>query len=78
MRSVLGLMVAALLAGGGTTAGSVICPALDRPAFAQQAKPPAKKPPGKQRSQRSTYPPTTGFEHQQCTVKDPCSTRNQH
>ena len=38
---------------------------------AAKAKP-AKKP----RPERKPAPQKTGFEHQQCTVQDPCSTRN--
>jgi hypothetical protein len=55
------------------TFGSLMAPILESPALAQKAK--ASK---KQRSQRGSAPQTTGFEHQQCTVQDPCSTRNQH
>ncbi len=73
MRSVLGFAVAVSVAAGGMTAASLVVPALESPALAQKANP-AKK----QRGQRSTVPRTTGFEHQQCTVQDPCSTRNQH
>jgi hypothetical protein len=72
MRSILGLVIALALAFGGMTFASVV-PAFESPALAQKAK--ASK---KQRSQRSAVPQRTGFEHQQCTVQDPCSTRNQH
>ena len=60
------------------TAANLVVPALQSPALAQKAKPAENKPAKKQRDQRRTVPQTTGFEHQQCTVQDPCSTRNQH
>jgi hypothetical protein len=75
MRSVLGFVVAVSVATGAMTAASLVVPALQSPALAQKAK---DKPAKKQRDQRHTVPQTTGFEHQQCTVQDPCSTRNQH
>ena len=71
MRALLKLIVAVALAATGVTAGSLVIPALDSPALAQKAKP-AKKP----RPERKPAPQKTGFEHQQCTVQDPCSTRN--
>ena len=67
----LKLVVAVALAMTGLTAGSLVVPALDSPALAQKAKP-SKKP----RTERKPAPQKTGFEHQQCTVQDPCSTRN--
>ena len=73
MRAVLGFVVAMSLAIGGMTTASLVVPELESPALAQNAKPSKK-----QRSQRGTAPQRTGFEHQQCTVQNPCSTRNQH
>jgi hypothetical protein len=84
MRSVLGFMVSVLVSvslalGGMTVAGLV--PAFESPALAQKAKTSnnktSNKTSGQQRGQRSSAPQRTGFEHQQCTVQDPCSTRNQ-
>jgi hypothetical protein len=74
MRSVVGFAVAVFLAVGGITAASLAVPVLESPALAQKAqksKTASQKP-------RPASPRTTGFEHQQCTVQDPCSTRNQH
>ena len=70
MRAFLKLIVAGALAVTGLTSGSLV-PALDSPALAQKAKT-SKKP----RTERRPAPQKTGFEHQQCTVQDPCSTRN--
>ena len=78
MRSVLGFVVAVCVAVGATTAASLVVPALESPALAQKARPAKNKPAKKPRDQRRTVLQTTGFEHQQCTVQDPCSTRNQH
>jgi hypothetical protein len=77
MRSVLGFVVAVSLAVGGMTAANLMAPELDSPALAQNAQK-SKTASQKPRGQRRTAPQTTGFEHQQCTVQDPCSTRNQH
>jgi hypothetical protein len=63
------LAIAAVLAAGGLTAASLLLPA-EGPAFAAKAK--------KSKTQRSYVPQTTGFEHQQCSVQNPCSTRNTH
>jgi hypothetical protein len=70
MRSFLRLMTAVAVAAGGMTAASVIVPIFEGPAFAAKAK--------KSKTQRSFVPQTTGFEHQQCSVQNPCSTRNTH
>ena len=71
MRAFLKLIVAVALAVTGLTSGSLLVPALDSPALAQKAKA-SKKP----RAERKPASQTTGFEHQQCSVKEPCSTRN--
>jgi hypothetical protein len=70
MHSFLRLMIAAALAVGGVTAASLVLPISDGPAFAAKAK--------RSKTQRSFVPQTTGFEHQQCSVQNPCSTRNTH
>lgn len=72
MRRLMIFALAAAVAAGGLTAAGIIVPALESPALAQKAKAP-KKP----RVQPSYAPQTTGFEHQQCSVQNPCSTRNQ-
>ena len=71
MRAFLKLIVAVALAVTGLMSGSLLVPALDSPALAQKAKV-SKKP----RTERRPAAQTTGFEHQQCSVKEPCSTRN--
>jgi hypothetical protein len=63
-------MIVLTLAAGGLTATSLMLPALEGLAFAAKAK--------KSKTQRSYVPQTTGFEHQQCSVQNPCSTRNTH
>ena len=70
MRSFLRLTMAMVLAVGGMTAASVTVPMSESPAFAAKAK--------RSKAQRSPVRQTTGFEHQQCTVQDPCSSRNFH
>jgi len=70
MRACVALVVASAVAVGGLTAASM---ALPRPALAAKAK---AKTSGKP-AQRRYVPQTTGFEHQQCSVQNPCSTRNQ-
>lgn len=67
----LKLIVTVALAVTGLSSGSLVVPALDSPALAQKAK--AAKKPG---PERRTASQPTGFEHQQCSVKEPCSTRN--
>jgi hypothetical protein len=71
MYAFLKLIVVVTLAANGLIAGSLVIPALGSPALAQKAKP-SKKP----RAEGKPAPQKTGFEHQQCTVQDPCSTRN--
>jgi hypothetical protein len=66
--------MAVVLAVGGSTAASVIVPMSESPAFAAKAKSANNR----SKPQRSTVRQTTGFEHQQCTVQDPCSSRNFH
>jgi hypothetical protein len=73
MRAFLALMVASAVAVGGLAAVSAVLPAVSGPALAAKAK--AKK--SSTPSQRRYIPQTTGFEHQQCSVQNPCSTRNQ-
>jgi hypothetical protein len=73
MRAFLVLIVAFAMAGGGLAAVSVVLPVAGSPALAAKAKAKAS---GK-RTQRRSVPQTTGFEHQQCSVQNPCSTRNQ-
>jgi hypothetical protein len=68
----LSILTAVALAVAGLAAVSVTVPGLESPALAQNAKQ-SRKP----RLQRSTVPRSTGFEHQQCSVQSPCSTRNQ-
>ena len=63
-------MIAVALAVGGVTATSLVFPISEGPAFAAKAK--------KSKTQRSFVSQTTGFEHQQCSVQNPCSTRNTH
>jgi hypothetical protein len=73
MRAFLALIVASAMAFGGLAAVSVVLPAVGSPALAAKAK--AKK--SSTSAQRRYVPQTTGFEHQQCSVQNPCSTRNQ-
>lgn len=70
MRSFLMLTVAAAIAIGGLTAASLLFPASEGPALAVKAK--KSRTPTNERSTQQT----TGFEHQQCSVQQPCSTRN--
>jgi hypothetical protein len=65
------LLMAAAVAVTGLTATS-LSPMLDNPALAQKAKQ-AKKP----RAIRTYERQSTDFSHQQCSVTNPCSTRNQ-
>ena len=65
----LPLLIAAAVAVTGLAAAS-LSPVLESPALAQKAK--QKKP----RAAR-TYERQTDFSHQQCSVTNPCSTRNQ-
>jgi hypothetical protein len=74
MRAFLKLTVAAALAATGLTAGSSVVPGLDSPALAQKAK--GSKGVKKPRTERRPAAQTTGFGHQQCSVQNPCSTRN--
>ena len=67
------ILIAAAVAVTGLAATSLVVPGLDGPALAQKAKPSKKR----QRSPSTYGPRTTGFEHQQCSVQNPCSTRNQ-
>jgi hypothetical protein len=71
MRSFLTLIVAVAVAVSGLTVAGLVAPVLESPALAQKAKP-AKKP----RATRNPPSHMTGFEHQQCSVQNPCSTRN--
>jgi hypothetical protein len=64
------LLIAAAVAVTGLTAAS-LSPVFESPALAQKAK--QKKP----RATRTYERQPTDFSHQQCSVKDPCSTRNQ-
>jgi hypothetical protein len=64
------LLIAAAVAVTGLTAAS-LSPVLESPAVAQKAK--QKKP----RAARSYESRQTDFSHQQCSVTNPCSTRNQ-
>jgi hypothetical protein len=73
MRAFLALIVVSAMAGGGLAAASMVLPAVGSPALAAKAK---AKSTGKP-AQRRYVPQTTGFEHQQCSVQNPCSTRNQ-
>jgi hypothetical protein len=73
MRALLALIVASAVAVGGLTAASVVL--FDVGSLALAAKAKAKRS-GKPASRRYV-PQTTGFEHQQCSVQNPCSTRNQ-
>ena len=70
MRSFLRLTVAATIAIGGLTAASVLLPACEGPALAAKAKK------SKTQANERSAPQTTGFEHQQCSVQQPCSTLN--
>ena len=63
-------LIAAAVAVTGLTTTSLF-PILDSPALAQKAK--QKKP----RAARSYEARQTDFSHQQCSVTNPCSTRNQ-
>jgi hypothetical protein len=72
MRRVLTSIVAIAVAAGGLTAANVMLPVWESPALAAKAKP---KSSGK-RTERKPARQTTGFEHQQCSVQNPCSTRN--
>ena len=71
MRSFLMLTVAAAIAFGELATASLVWPAFEGPAMAA-AK--AKKPRGRAEARSTSQ--TTGFEHQQCSVQQPCSTRN--
>jgi hypothetical protein len=73
MRAFLALIVASAMAFGGLATVSVALPTIGSPALAAKAK---AKTSGKP-TQRRSVPQTTGFEHQQCSVQNPCSTRNQ-
>lgn len=73
MRAFLALIVASAVACGGLAAVGVVLPFAGSPALAAKAK--AKK--SSAPAQRRYVPQTTGFEHQQCSVQNPCSTRNQ-
>ena len=72
MRALLTLIVASSVAGGGLTVASVVLPDVGSPALAAKAK---AKGSGKPAPRRYA-PKSTGFEHQQCSVQNPCSTRN--
>jgi hypothetical protein len=72
MRAFLITIVAAAVAFGGLTAASVL-PVTETPALAAKAK---KAKTSSKRTERKPAQQTTGFEHQQCTVQSPCSTRN--
>ncbi len=73
MRSFLRLTVAAAISIGGLPAASLLFPACEGLALAAKAaKTKKSKPPTNERS----TPQTTGFEHQQCSIQQPCSTRN--
>ncbi len=74
MRSFLTSIVAVTVAIGGLTAANLVSPIYESAALAAKAPPTKTK---KKRSERRSVPHTTGFEHQQCSVQDPCSTRNQ-
>ena len=74
MRAFLKLIVAVALATSGLTAGSLVVAGLGSPALAQKAK--SSKGVKKPRAERRPTGQTTGFEHQQCSVQNPCSTRN--
>jgi hypothetical protein len=73
MRALLSLIVASAVACGGLMAASIVLPDIGSPAMAAKAK--AKR--SGTTAQRRYVPQTTGFEHQQCSVQNPCSTRNQ-
>jgi hypothetical protein len=64
------LLIAVAVAVTGLAAASM-APSLESPAFAQKSK--QKKP----REARTYEPRQTDFSHQQCSVTNPCSTRNQ-
>ena len=64
------LLIAVAVAVTGITAAS-LTPTLESPAFAQKVK--SKKP----RAARTYEQRQTDFSHQQCSVNNPCSTRNQ-
>jgi hypothetical protein len=64
------LLIAVAVAVTGLAAASMV-PSLESPALAQKAK--QKKP----RAARTYEPRQTDFSHQQCSVTNPCSTRNQ-
>lgn len=72
MRAFLALLVASAVAAGGLATVSVVLPAAGNPALAAKAKARTSGKP----AQRRSVPQTTGFEHQQCSVRNPCSTRN--
>ena len=71
MRALPIVLIAIAVAVTGLTVTSLL-PSLENPALAQKSKP-SKKP----RTARTYEPQRTDFSHQQCSVKDPCSTRNQ-
>lgn len=71
MRAFLIPIVATAVAAGGLTAAGVLS-VTESPALAAKAKAKASS----KRSERKPARQTTGFEHQQCTVQNPCSTRN--
>jgi len=75
MRALLALSVASAVAIGGLTMASMVLPDVGGPALAAKAKVKAKR--SSAPAQRRYVPQTTGFEHQQCSVQNPCSTRNQ-
>ena len=72
MRAFLTSVVATAVAAGGLTVASVVLPISERVALAAKAKVKSSS----NRTERSPARQTTGFEHQHCTVQNPCSTRN--
>jgi hypothetical protein len=74
MRVLLASIVAVVVAIGGLFATSVVFATYDGAALAATAKAQTKK--SKKPVKRKSTAHTTGFEHQQCSVQNPCSTRN--
>jgi hypothetical protein len=73
MRAFLTSIVAATMAIGGPTVAGLVLPTYEASAQAPKGKAKTFKKPAER---RSFVPRTTGFEHQQCSVQNPCSTRN--
>ena len=71
MRTILRMFLVSVVSLGLTVTGLALY-SLESPALAAKAKKSNK------RIERSSVPYKTGFEHQQCSSKNPCISRNLH